>query len=156
MLLVLDWIELTDFGQKHRNCVLDGMVGPPCIRCIAPLCQLTSTIERSVAAVMWPYVRLMWPLAMMLMSGCQHVIRKAVGSYGEALFLAVYLAFADKSQVVCLQLSYSAWVLLWVQVIIQFSSGCLELVEFSWNLKLLLEILEISWNFVDSPEKFYN
>jgi len=37
---------------------------------------------------------------MMLMSGCQHVIRKAVGSYGEALFLAVYLAFADKSQVV--------------------------------------------------------
>ena len=113
MLLVLDWIELTDFGQKHRNCVLDGMVGPPCIRCIAPLCQLTSTIERSVAAVMWPYVRLMWPLAMMLMSGCQHVIRKAVGSYGEALFLAVYLAFADKSQVVCLQLSYSAWVLLW-------------------------------------------
>ena len=29
------------------------------------------------------------------------MIRKAVGSYGEALFLAVFLAFANKSQVIC-------------------------------------------------------
>ena len=29
----------------------------------------------------------------------QHVIRKAVGSFGEALYLAVYLSFANKSQV---------------------------------------------------------
>jgi len=152
MLLVLDWIELTDFGQKHRNCVLDGMVGPPCIRCIAPLCQLTSTIERSVAAVMWPYVRLMWPLAMMLMSGCQHVIRKAVGSYGEALFLAVYLAFADKSQVVCLQLSYSAWVLLWctsdhpVQFRMSGTRGILLELEIApGNTGNLLEFSRLSW-----------
>ena len=129
MLLVLDWIELTDFGQKHRNCVLDGMVGPPCIRCIAPLCQLTSTIERSVAAVMWPYVRLMWPLAMMLMSGCQHVIRKAVGSYGEALFLAVYLAFADKSQVV----SSTVLLSMSVTVMYKWSSSSVQDVWNSWN-----------------------
>jgi len=34
--------------------------------------------------------------------------------------------------------------------------GCLQLLIISWNLKLLLEILEISWNLVDSPGKFCN
>ena len=29
----------------------------------------------------------------------------------------------------------------------------LEILELSWNLKLLPEILEISWNFVDAPRK---
>jgi len=33
------------------------------------------------------------------------MIRKAIGSYGEALFLAVFLAFANKSQVICHLLS---------------------------------------------------
>jgi len=74
---------------------------------------------------------------MMLMSGCQHVIRKAVGSYGEALFLAVYLAFADKSQVVCLQLSYSAC---YVQVIIQFSSDIIIRMSLTRGILLELEI----------------
>jgi len=34
-----------------------------------------------------------------LLSGGQHLIRKAVGSYGEALYLAVFLSLANKSQV---------------------------------------------------------
>ena len=33
------------------------------------------------------------------------MIRKAVGSYGEALYLSVFLSFANKSQVARLSLS---------------------------------------------------
>jgi len=32
----------------------------------------------------------------------------------------------------------------------------LEIMEISWNLKLLMEILEISGYLVDAPGKFYN
>jgi len=35
-------------------------------------------------------------------------------------------------------------------------SETLEILEISWNFKLLLEILEISRNLVDAPGKFYN
>ena len=35
-------------------------------------------------------------------------------------------------------------------------ADCLQLPEISWNLKLLLKILDISWNLVDAPGKFYN
>ena len=34
------------------------------------------------------------------------MIRKALGSYGEALYLAVFLSFADKSQVTCRVLNF--------------------------------------------------
>ena len=39
-----------------------------------------------------------------------------------------------------------------------FITGCLQLLEILkiWNLKLLLEILEISWNLVDAPANFIN
>ena len=40
------------------------------------------------------------------------------------------------------------------QVALAFSH-CLQLREISGNLKLLLEILEISWNLVDAAGKFY-
>jgi len=36
------------------------------------------------------------------------------------------------------------------------TTGCLQPLEISWNLKLLLEILETSWNVVDSSGKFYS
>jgi len=32
-----------------------------------------------------------------------------------------------------------------------FHTGCLQLLEIAWNLKSLLEILEISCNLVDAP-----
>ena len=32
--------------------------------------------------------------------------------------------------------------------------GCLQLLEISGNLKLLLEILEVAWNLVDAAGKF--
>jgi len=34
--------------------------------------------------------------------------------------------------------------------------GCLQLLEISGNLKLLLEILEVAWNLVDAAGKFYD
>ena len=34
--------------------------------------------------------------------------------------------------------------------------GCLQLLEIYWNLKLLVEILEIACNLVNAPGKFYN
>lgn len=43
---------------------------------------------------------------MLSSSGGQHVIRKALGSYGEALYLAVYLSFANKSQVTSYVLNF--------------------------------------------------
>ena len=34
------------------------------------------------------------------------------------------------------------------------TSGCLKLLEISWNLKTLLEIVEISWNLNGPPGNF--
>ena len=44
----------------------------------------------------------------------------------------------------------------WSGVPLLAAAGCLQLPGISWNLKLLLEILEISCNLVDAPGKFYN
>jgi len=38
--------------------------------------------------------------------------------------------------------------------IIKALTGCLQLLEISLNLKSLVEILEISWNFIDALGKF--
>jgi len=44
----------------------------------------------------------------------------------------------------------------WAVVGVSFSSsGCLQLVEIYWNLKTLLEILEISLNLYSPPENFW-
>jgi len=36
----------------------------------------------------------------------------------------------------------------------EFSSWCLQLLEIYWNLKTLLEIMEISWNLIGPPGNF--
>ena len=50
-----------------------------------------------------------------------------------------------------IEVPFELWV--WAQGTIY--SGCLQLLEIL-EMKFLLEILEISWNFVDAPGKIYN
>ena len=49
------------------------------------------------------------------------------------------------------------WRSLWtMQSDLKTFDGCLQLLEISGNLKLLLEILEVAWNLVDAAGKFYD